>query len=229
MARQALALTISRRIAWCPVVPAEKMRSVVNWVVLGLVIERSSHGYELGRRLERRYSGVLSLGPTHVYAALKALEKAEFIEELDDDETLSLAEVGGTGARRRRHQKVCFRATASGARAYQAWVAGQLREDPRHVALLRGIIGASAIGGRLSAKAMRALVDEYERACMEEARSLPVQPGDSAGTAPAADAAELAERLVLEARRELLGAQVTWIDYARREIDAFDGDASRST
>ena len=203
------------------------MRSVVNWVVLGLVIERSSHGYELGRRLEGRYSGVLSLGPTHVYAALKALEKAEFIEELDDDETLSLAEVDGAGARRkRRHPRVCFRATASGARAYQAWVAGQLREDPRHVALLRGIIGASAIGGRLSARAMRTLVDEYERACMEEARSLPVQPGEGGGTAPAADAAELAERLVLEARRELLGAQVTWIDYARREIDAFDNDAS---
>lgn len=35
------------------------MRSPVNWTVLGLVIERSSYGWELWTRFERLYDDVM--------------------------------------------------------------------------------------------------------------------------------------------------------------------------
>jgi hypothetical protein len=205
------------------------MKSVVNWAVLGLVIERPSYGYELAHRLERRYAGLLQPQISQIYQALNVLEKAGLIEELDAHEarTLVPVEVDGEAVSRRqgnRQPKVHYRATADGARSYRGWVAAQMRDDPRRVAMLRGIVAASAIGGGRGVDAMRGLVDDYERACIEEARGMPVEPPVSAHRSPAAAAAELAERLVLEARRAMLDVQVAWIDYARREIDAFENE-----
>jgi DNA-binding PadR family transcriptional regulator len=37
------------------------MQSPVNWALLGLVIERPSHAYELAHRFDRTYDGALSL------------------------------------------------------------------------------------------------------------------------------------------------------------------------
>lgn len=201
------------------------MRSAVNWAVLGLVIERPSYGYELFQRLERRYGGVLDPPISQIYAALNALERAALIEPLP------VAEHGdepddGLRPAARRQPKVHYRATASGARAYREWVAEQMRDDPHHVELLRRIAGTAAAGGD-RVGTMRALVDAYERACVEEASKLPLPPVRSAAT-PAAAAGELVERLVLAARRGLLDAHFAWIVYARKEIDAFDATRPHS-
>lgn len=194
------------------------MRSAVNWAVLGLVIERPSYGYELFQRLERRYGGVLDPPISQIYAALNALERAELIEPLPADEA-GTPEDGAPS--RRRQPKVHYRATASGARAFRAWVAEGMRDDPLHGELLRRIAGAAAAPGIDAVSAMRELVDTYERACVEEASRLPLPPARNAAT-PAAAAGELVERLVLAARRGLLDAQFAWIDHARKEIDAFE-------
>lgn len=196
------------------------MRSAVNWAVLGLVIERPSYGYELFQRLERRYGGVLDPPISQIYAALNALERASLIEPLPAAE----AESDGVPSARRQ-PKVHYRATASGARAFRAWVAEGMRDDPQHAELLRRIAGAAAAAGVDRVAAMRELVDVYERACLEEASRLPLPPARS-GTTPAAAAGELVERLVLAARRGMLDANFAWIDYARKEIDAFE--ASRA-
>ena len=95
-----------------------------------------------------------------------------------------------------------------------------MRDDPRHVELLRRIAGTAAAGVD-RAGTMRALVDAYERACVEEASLLPLPPARD-GATPAAAAGELVERLVLAARRGLLDAHFAWIAYARKEIDAFE-------
>lgn len=196
------------------------MRSAVNWAVLGLVIERPSYGYELFQRLERRYGGVLDPPISQIYAALNALERAELIEPLPAGQAaLELAEEG-LRSPAKRQPKVHYRATASGARAFREWVAEQMRDDPRHVELLRRIAGTAAAGvDRVGT--MRALVDAYESACVEEASLLPLPPART-GASPAAAAGELVERLVLAARRGLLDAHFAWIAYARKEIDAFE-------
>jgi len=193
------------------------MRSAVNWAVLGLVIERPSYGYELFQRLERRYGGVLDPPISQIYAALNALERAALIEPLPEEETGAEAEERPAA---RRQPKVHYRATASGARAFREWVAEQMRGDPKHVELLRRIAGAAAAGVDRTGT-MRALVDAYERACVEEAAQLPLPPIRS-GVTPAVAAGELVERLVLAARRGLLDAHFAWIAYARKEIEAFE-------
>jgi DNA-binding PadR family transcriptional regulator len=200
------------------------MRSAVNWAVLGLVIERPSYGYELFQRLERRYGGVLEPPISQIYAALNALERAALIEPLPLEEPGKPDEA----AVRRRQPKVHYRATASGARAFRAWVAEGMRDDPQHSELLRRIAGAAAAPGIDGVSAMRELVDTYERACVEEASRLPLPPARGAAT-PAAAAGELVERLVLAARRGLLDAQFAWIDHARKEIDAFEQERADGT
>jgi len=195
------------------------MRSAVNWAVLGLVIERPSYGYELFQRLERRYGGVLDPPISQIYAALNALERAELIEPLPEEEREPVPDEALRPAAKRQ-PKVHYRATASGARAFREWVAEQMREDPRHVELLRRIAGTAAAGID-RAGTMRALVDAYERACVDEASMLPLPPARE-GTTPAAAAGELVERLVLAARRGLLDAHFAWIAYARKEIEAFE-------
>jgi len=202
-----------------------RMRSAVNWAVLGLVIERPSYGYELFQRLERRYGGVLDPPISQIYAALNALERAELIEPLPLEERDGEAD-DGLRPSARRQPKVHYRATASGARAFREWVAEQMRDDPRHVELLRRVAGTAAAGvDRVGT--MRALVDAYERACVEEASKLPLPPARSAAT-PAVAAGELVERLVLAARRGLLDAHFAWIAYARKEIDAFEATRPRT-
>jgi len=190
----------------------------VNWAVLGLVIERPSYGYELFQRLERRYTGVLEPPISQIYAALNALERARLIEPLPHVDAADELEDGARPTARRQ-PKVHYRATAGGARAFRTWVAEQMRDDPQHVELLRKIAGAAAANDRVST--MRELVDAYERACVAEASRMPLPPARS-GATPAAAAGELVERLVLGARRGLLDAHFAWIDYARKEIDAFD-------
>src|SRR5271168_3961392 len=78
------------------------MRSPVNWALLGLVIERPSYGYELVKRFQREYEDVLPLSSeSHVYTALKALERRGLIEETP-------GKGGG------RQPKPCYHATATG-------------------------------------------------------------------------------------------------------------------
>ena len=93
------------------------MRSLVNWALLGLVIDRPSYAYELAQRFERTFGDALSLSSiSHVYTALGTLKDRELIEEIP-------------GTREGRQPKPYYRATERGLGDYQAWLAGQISED----------------------------------------------------------------------------------------------------
>src|ERR1700683_489590 len=62
------------------------MRSRVNWGVLGLLIERPGHGYELFQRFQRTYGSLIELPHQRpIYKALHALEERGLIEALPPD------------------------------------------------------------------------------------------------------------------------------------------------
>src|SRR5271168_5258522 len=84
------------------------LRSQVACAVLGLVIEKPSHGYEIGQRFERRFGGFLSVGRSSIYAALASLMEAELIEKM--------ATSSSTGVSRGAKAGAAYRATASGGR-----------------------------------------------------------------------------------------------------------------
>lgn len=140
------------------------MRSTVNWAVLGLVIEKPSYGYELLQRFGARYGEVLRVsGPSHLYAALNRLEKARLIEPALDADAAVAAEV-------QRQPKVCYRATAAGARAFRRWVAERMRDDEQRVELTGRL---NAVGAR-RLEALGDIVDRYAHECAEAARRMPL-------------------------------------------------------
>jgi DNA-binding PadR family transcriptional regulator len=180
------------------------MQSQVNWALLGLVIERPSYAYELARRFERTYDGVLTLSSvSHAYTALAALRDRALIEELP-------------GTRVGRQPKPHYHATAKGLQDYAQWLVGQVEEDLRRQRLF--VLGLARF--TRDPQAASEILVRYEQACLSEAGSTPLRPraGACAGDAP-----ELAARLTAEERRLALGAKLAWVEFARRELSALPG------
>jgi DNA-binding PadR family transcriptional regulator len=188
---------------------AAVLRSQVACSVLGLVIEKPSHGYEIGQRFERRFGVFLSVGRSSIYAALASLMEAELIEKM--------ATTSSTGVSRGAKAGAAYRATATGARAYRAWLAERVRSDPQRVEML----GRMALAGVRNVEAALDFIARYEQECVREAQEL-ARPGDSAPGS--GGVAGVLERLLVEERRRMIDAQLGWITYARAELRALQGD-----
>jgi|HubBroStandDraft_2_1064218.scaffolds.fasta_scaffold05379_3 DNA-binding PadR family transcriptional regulator len=183
---------------------AGPMHSQVNWALLGLVIERPSYAYELARRFERTYEGVLTLSSvSHAYTALAALRERALIEELP-------------GTRVGRQPKPHYQATAKGLEDYGEWLVGQVDEDLRRQRLF---VLALATFTRDPLAALEILT-RYEQACLAEAGCMPVTPREAVC---AGDTQALAARLLAEESRLALGAKLAWVEYARRELSVLAG------
>jgi DNA-binding PadR family transcriptional regulator len=180
------------------------LRSQVACAVLGLVIEKPSHGYEIGQRFERRFGGLLTVGRSSIYAALGTLMEAALIEKMATRSTTGVSRGAKAGA--------CYRATAGGARAYRAWLAERLRRDPQRVEML----GRMTLAGVHSVDAALDFIARYERECIREAQELAL-PGPGASSAEDG-LSGLVERLLIEERRRMIDAQLAWINYARAEL-----------
>jgi DNA-binding PadR family transcriptional regulator len=140
---------------------ATRMRSPVNWALLGLVIERPSYGYDLAQRFEQAYGDVLPIsGVSHIYAALHALKSRSLIEELPTADVPQV-EVG-------RQPTPHYRATVLGARAYRESLIAQRREDDRRCQLFARQL---AVFYREPDAALDVLA-RYEQACLQEASEM---------------------------------------------------------
>jgi DNA-binding PadR family transcriptional regulator len=177
---------------------------------LGLLIERPSYGYELAHRFERTFGGMLRLsGVSYVYTALDGLRRRGLIEE---------AEVSDE----RRMPRVHYRTTKRGVSAYRERLLTQMRENDRRSRLLARQLAVLAPEPELAL----AILDRYERACLQEAEEAPAAPAQMvSGTTPA----ELAARLAAEESRLSLDAKLAWVEYARRELKQLSpADSTRS-
>jgi len=182
------------------------LRSQVACAVLGLVIEKPSHGYEIGQRFERRFGGFLSVGRSSIYAALGSLMEAALIEKMSSRSTTGVSRGAKAGA--------SYRATARGARAYRGWLAERVRSDPQRVEML----GRMTLAGVHSVEAALDFVGRYEHECVREAQEL-ARPIESAASG-CGGISGLVERLLIEERRRIIDAQLAWITYARAELRA---------
>ncbi len=182
------------------------LRSQVACAVLGLVIEKPSHGYEIGQRFERRFGGFLSVGRSSIYAALGSLMDAGLIEKMSARSTTGVSRGAKAGA--------SYRATAQGARAYRGWLAERLRNDPQRVEML----GRMTLAGVHSVEAALDFIARYEHECVREAQELE-RPSDDA-PAGRGGVSGVVERLLIEERRLVIEAQLAWIAYARAELRA---------
>lgn len=185
---------------------APVLRSQVTPLVLGLVIEQPSHGYEIAQRFERRFGAFLPTKKASIYDALKVLVEARLIERMIES-TQSIA---------RRDVKP-YRATKEGGRSYRAWLAGEVRSDPQRVAML----GRLTLAGARTADDALEFLDRYEQECLRDATAL-----DLRSERDASGVSGVMELLLLEEQKRVLDARLGWIRYAkvmlRREKERSD-------
>jgi DNA-binding PadR family transcriptional regulator len=177
------------------------MRSLVNWALLGLIIDRPSYAYELAQRFERTYEGALALSSvSHVYVALGTLRERGLVEEM-------------AGTRSGRQPKPHYRATEKGIGAYRDWLVEQLSEDRQRQKLFVLQLGALTRNLDIALE----VVDRVEAACLDEASRTPLGSGPSAvGERPG----QMVGRLIGEESRLAVGAKLAWVQYAREELRA---------
>jgi DNA-binding PadR family transcriptional regulator len=186
---------------------AEDPRSSSSpWLVLALVIEQPSHGYEISQRYERRFGSFQPMSVPRVYAALDRLRDAKMIEQI----VLKPAKPASKQHLMRRS----YRATRAGTQAYHAWVAERMRDDPQRPQLL----GRIATAGLIGIDDVLDVIDRYQRECMEELRALPtdserLETGRS-------NLEELTEYLVNDQQRRELRARHDWAVHARGILEA---------
>jgi DNA-binding PadR family transcriptional regulator len=184
---------------------AAAMRSPVNWSLLGLVIQRSSYGYELVQRFERTYGEALELSsPSQIYTALDTLERRGLIELL----------APGEAAEPSRQPKPHYRVTPEGMAGYVDWLVSHVHDEQRRSRLFAH---QTAV---LPAQDALAVIERCERECLRAATAAPAAGKEQ----EAVDSvAQLAERLIDEEERLVIDARLAWIEYARRELRALVG------
>lgn len=171
------------------------MRSLVNWALLGLVIDRPSYAYELAQRFERTYGDALTLSSvSHVYTALSTLRERELVVEMP-------------GTREGRQPKPHYRATENGIAEYQQWLTSQITEDRQRRRMFVLQLGALA---RRPEAALEILA-HYEQACLDEARHGSLPPGEESGE----QGRDVVRQLMSEGSRLAVGAKLSWARYAR--------------
>jgi DNA-binding PadR family transcriptional regulator len=185
------------------------MHSAVKWALLGLVIERPDHGYELALRFREAYGGALALSDaSYVYRALDSLERREWIQALADQQ-------GG------RAQKTRYRPTSAGIASYQDHLVEQMM---RAGDLAQLHLRKLAVFARAPELAL-GVIERMEELCTASENPLPEQSRRSPeGNDPRA----LARRLQAQAQRLALTATLEWLHVARCEIQALAGEPAGS-
>jgi len=178
------------------------MHSQVNWSLLGLMIKRPSYAYELAKRFERTYEGVLSLSSvSHIYTALAALKDRSLIEQIP-----------GTGTEAQR--KPIYRATARGSEEYRRWLLGQIGEDRRRQQLF--VLQLAALIGHPGAAL--GILSDYEQEC--EVQKTKTHTRERTNETVEANGG-LVARLLAEEQGLVLDAKLAWAQYAQQELEAF--------
>jgi DNA-binding PadR family transcriptional regulator len=184
---------------------AVAMRSPINWMILGLVIERPSYGYELGQRFERDYGDLVRLGSdSQVYAALNALAEKRLLEQVPGTEAVR----SSAG----RQPRPAYRATPSGIEAYQAWLVTQIHEERRHAQLFTRQLAGFA---QREPRAALDVVECYEEACLRAAAK-PIASVDSRGET----VSRLRTRLAREEAIQFEEARLSLAKLLRQELVA---------
>lgn len=180
------------------------MRSPVGWALLGLVIQRPSYGYELVQRFERTYGDALELSsPSQIYSSLDGLKRRQLIEEMRVE---SHEEDGVV-----RQPKPHYRATPEGIAGYQEWLISQMQEERRRSRLFARELAVLDPDNAL------AVIERCEQEFLREASKMPARAQDDGN---AIDGGGVAAKLLLEEDRLAVGARLSFIEYARREMKA---------
>jgi DNA-binding PadR family transcriptional regulator len=179
------------------------IQSPVRWALLSLVIAQPSYGYELAARFERRYGDLLRLhSHGQAYEGLTSLERHGFIEAF-------YPRPAG-----QRQPKPHYRVTNCGLAAYQEMLAHYPDEEYLRLSLSAREL---AVLARRRPEAALEILDAWEAAWLDDS----ARRTDPAGGGTASDPlADLASALQDRASRLSREAKLSWLEYARRAVQA---------
>jgi DNA-binding PadR family transcriptional regulator len=173
--------------------------SPLKGALLGLLLQRPGHGYDLANRLNRRLGPVWQIEAKGLYPMLQQLERASLVC------SKRVAAHGPTG------QRLIYFPTARAAQALTEWMTAGAPMEPQ-----RGELQAKlAVARAEDVPRLLDALDGYERHCLSllgaSGEELPQASSWLALTINLTRAAALAR----------LRAELEWIALARREMIAF--------
>jgi DNA-binding PadR family transcriptional regulator len=181
----------------------------MKYAVLGLLVERRGYAYDIARRFEETVGPAFHVHYGAIYQALDALERDELIRgALREGDLLS-------ERRRRAGPRVVYETTDEGVEAYETWIRTPARVEP-----LRGELALKvALSRPEHGAALLALIDDYERACLDRLREHSASAEDAAGNgAPSWRLSSSA--IARERATRLLNAELEWVRDLRRSVAA---------
>ncbi len=184
--------------------------STVIWLMLALVIEKPSYGYEIGSRYDRRFGSFWPTGKSSIYGSLDRLEQAGLVKPLP------LKPVP-TGSPRRT--RISYRPTSDAIPTHKRWLSSPIAEERWHHELLARI-GTAHLHG---VAAVLDLLDTYAHHTERHKQRIEQLMAErSAGGQQSLQA--LSAILVLREQYGAAAAHIDWVRRARDEIKDFTAE-----
>lgn len=177
-----------------------------RWLVLALIVEQPSHGYEIAKRYESRFGWFAQMTSSGVYAALAQLHESGLVEEIE-------LETSGQAPRKRAWRRN-YRATADGVRAYRVWVAERMGQDAWQSELLERVASVGILG----VSGLIEVVERHQQDCLAAMREMPRRDADRV---PEGGVPELASWLATDQQRRALDARLAWTVDALEVLRAY--------
>jgi DNA-binding PadR family transcriptional regulator len=168
--------------------------------MLGLLLERPSHGYRLQQRFEELVGDGWRLAGPQVYGVLAWLENAGLVEVVPSKPETPP---------QRGPKRTVYRATREAPAAFEQWFAQEVRTEPVRLDLHVKIV----VGGPERAETLLELIDDFERKVLlelEQRSSHPLRATSSW--------ASLARDVVDDAAVSRLQADLSWAQRTRSRI-----------
>jgi DNA-binding PadR family transcriptional regulator len=176
-------------------------------VLLGLLLERPGHGYDLAQRLIARLGETWRFAPDDVYRLLDQLEKEGLV--------LSVQEPRRGNERRMR---VVYHPTEQTTGALERWMETLTPREPVRL----GFHAKLAVAREQDLPRVLRALKEYERECSELAQL--VRPSDGEVRSWAA----LRMDCTREATHGMLLAEIAWAERTRQRIEEYAASASQT-
>jgi DNA-binding PadR family transcriptional regulator len=172
--------------------------SPLKGAILGLVLERPGHGYDLGGRLGARLGPTWGIDPKRLYRMIDQLERAGLIAgavERDPDNP-------------RQHRTV-YHATELAPKALALWLETLAPREPTRVEIQAKVAAAREEDAPRLLLALR----QYERECLELLRD------NAADQVPVRSWLGLVMDIVRDASDAQLQAEIEWARRTRKRIE----------
>ena len=152
----------------------------LKYVILDLLKDEPSHGYELIRALEERFRGFYSPSPGSVYPTLQLLEDLGYVTvvQRDGKKVYTITEQGREFLEEHRGsvEEIWGRA----GRGWDPELVGELHEIKHELGDLGRLFGRKMRAGRVNSHKLRRVRDVIVRAA-REIEDILEEPGDAGG------------------------------------------------